>query len=59
MVRAALFFFVLALIALVFGATNFAGVSMDMGRLLLAVFLALAVISFLVSLITGRRPPLP
>ena len=56
MLRAALVFFVLALIAIIFGATGFAGVSMDIGRTLLGVFLVLAVISLLGGLITGRSP---
>jgi len=54
MLRAAILFFVLALVALLLGATGIAGVSMDIGRTLLFVFLVLAVISFVASLITGR-----
>jgi uncharacterized membrane protein YtjA (UPF0391 family) len=57
MLRAALTFFVLALIAMLFGATGFAGVSMEIGRTLLAVFLILAAISFLASLFSGRPKP--
>lgn len=56
MLRAALLFFVLALVAILFGATGFAGVSMEIGRTLLIVFLVLAVISFLGGMITGRNP---
>ncbi len=55
MLRAAIVFFVIALLAIVFGATGFAGVSMEIGKLLLGVFLALAVISFIISLATGKR----
>ncbi|RYZ94039.1 MAG: DUF1328 domain-containing protein [Proteobacteria bacterium] len=55
MLRAALGFFVLALIAIVLGAGNIAGVSMEIGKMLLFVFLALAVLSFVASLFTGRR----
>ena len=58
MLRAAIAFFVLALIAMVFGMTGFAGVSMDIGRSLLVVFLILAVISFVGGLLTGKRPNL-
>lgn len=54
MLRASIAFFVLALIAIIFGANNIAGVSMEIGKILLFVFLALAVISFVVSLLTGR-----
>ena len=60
MLRAAIIFFLIALIAMFFGANNIAGVSAQLGKMLLYVFLVLAVISFLVSLATGRRsgPPL-
>jgi uncharacterized membrane protein YtjA (UPF0391 family) len=54
MLRAAIGFFALALIAILLGANNLAGVSMEVGRLLLGVFLVLAVLSFVVSLISGR-----
>lgn len=57
MLRAAIAFFVLALISIIFGASGIAGVSMEIGKLLLFVFLALAVISFVVSLLTGRGGP--
>ena len=56
MLRAAIAFFVLALISIVLGANNLAGLSMEIGKVLLFVFLALAVISFVVSLLTGRSP---
>ena len=59
MLRAAILFFVIALVAMFFGMNNIAGVSADLGKLLLYVFLALAILSFLISLFTGRRsgPP--
>ena len=59
MLRAALVFFVLALVAMVFGATGVAGVSMDIGQTLLVVFLILAAIAFVGGLLTGRRPSIP
>lgn len=61
MLRAAIAFFVLALIAMVLGASGFAGMSMEVGRTLLFVFLVLAVISFVANLLTGKRggTPLP
>jgi uncharacterized membrane protein YtjA (UPF0391 family) len=59
MLRAALGFFVLALIAIVFGATGVAGVSMEIGRALLVVFLILAVISFVAGIVSGRGPRSP
>lgn len=55
MVRAALVFFVIAILAFVLGAYGIAGLSMEIGKILLFVFLALAVVSFLVSIITGRN----
>jgi len=59
MLRAALAFFILALVAILFGASGFAGVSMEIGKTLLVVFLVLAAISFVGSLVTGRRGTLP
>jgi len=56
MLRAALGFFVLALLAVVFGASGVAGVSMEIGRMLLIVFLILAVISFVIGIVSGRGP---
>ncbi len=59
MLRAAIVFFLIALVAMFFGMNGIAGISMEAGKILLWVFLALAVISFVVSLIGGRRsgPP--
>lgn len=56
MVRAAIVFFVLALIAMLLGAYGVAGVSMEMGKLLLITFLILAGVSLVVGLVSGRRP---
>ena len=60
MLRAAITFFIIALVAMFLGMNNIAGLSADAGKILLYVFLALAVISFLGSLFSGRRsgPPL-
>ncbi|MBS1972018.1 MAG: DUF1328 domain-containing protein [Bdellovibrionales bacterium] len=54
MLRAAIAFFILALVAFIFGANGIAGVSMEIGRILLGVFLILAVVSFIISLVSGR-----
>ncbi len=59
MLRAAIAFFILAIIAFVLGAGGVAGLSMEIGRVLLFVFLVLAVISLVVSLATGKKPRLP
>ncbi len=56
MLRAAIVFFVLGLVAILLGAGNIAGISIEIGQTLLAVFLILAVISLVASMITGRRP---
>ncbi len=56
MLRAALAFFVLALIAMFLGANGVAGVSLEAGKLLLMVFLVLAIVSGVVGLVSGRGP---
>ena len=60
MLRAAIIFFILGLISVLLGAYGIAGLSIEIGRILLAVFLVFAVISFIASIITGKnRVPLP
>jgi len=54
MLRAALVFFVLALIAMLIGATGVAWLSVEVARTLLWVFLVLAVISFAAGAFGGR-----
>ena len=56
MLRAAIAFFVMALVAMLLGAGGIAGVSMEIGRTLLYVFLVLAVVSLIISLVTGKGP---
>ena len=56
MIRAAIAFFIIAIVAFVLGASGLAGVSMEIGRTLLYVFLVLAVISFAWAMLTGRNP---
>lgn len=56
MIRAAIAFFILAIIAFVLGAYGIAGLSMQIGKILLVVFLVLAIISYLGGTITGRKP---
>jgi uncharacterized membrane protein YtjA (UPF0391 family) len=55
MLRAAIAFFILALVAMLLGVTGIAGLSMEIGKLLLMVFLILAVISFIAHLVTGGK----
>lgn len=54
MLRAAIAFFILAIIAFILGASGIAGMSMEIGKLLLTVFLVLAVISFIIDLVSKR-----
>lgn len=61
MLRAAITFFIIALLAMFFGMNNIAGISVELGKILLFVFLALAVLSFVISLASGGRrtgPPI-
>lgn len=55
MLRAAILFFIIGLIAMFLGMNNIAGISVELGKILLYVFLALAVVSFLGALVTGGR----
>lgn len=55
MLRAAIAFFVLGLVAILLGANGVAGLSIEVGKTLLFVFLILAVISFIASMVTGRK----
>jgi uncharacterized membrane protein YtjA (UPF0391 family) len=56
MIRAAIGFFILALVAIIFGANGVAGLSMEIGKIILAVCLILSALSFVTYLITGRKP---
>ena len=55
MLRAAIAFFVLGLVAILLGANGVGGLSLDIGKTLLFVFLILAVISYIASMVTGRK----
>ena len=55
MLRAAIAFFILAIVAFVLGANGVADLSMEIGRILLIVFLVLAVISFFINMIGKTR----
>lgn len=55
MLRFAIVFFLIGLVAVLFGANNIAGLSMEAGKMLLFVFLVLAVISGLFGILTGRK----
>jgi len=55
MLRWALTFLVVALIAALLGFTNIAGESMYIARILFFVFLVVFLVSLVYSLITGKR----
>jgi uncharacterized membrane protein YtjA (UPF0391 family) len=57
MLRAAIIFFIIGIVAMALGAGNVAGLSLEAGKILLGVFVVLAVISFLVSITTGGHGP--
>ncbi len=59
MLRAAITFFVLAIVAVLFGAYGIAGVSMEIGKLLLVVFLVFAVITFIGGMFQHRDHNIP
>lgn len=56
MLRLALVFLVVALVAAVFGFGLVANLSFDIAKLLFVVFLVLAVISFAAGALRGRAP---
>ena len=59
MLRWAMAFLIIALIAALLGFGNVAGTASGIAVTLFWVFVALFVISLLVSLVTGRRAPVP
>ena len=54
MLRAALGFFIFGIVALLLGAYNIGGISIDIGRTLLFVFLGLAFITTIAGLLVGK-----
>lgn len=56
MLRAAITLFIIGLVAMLFGMYNVAGVSIELGRILLFVFVGLAIVGFVIALVTDRRP---
>lgn len=59
MLRFALVFLVVALIAALLGFTGIAGESMYIAKILFFIFLILFVVSLIYSLVTGKSPPSP
>ncbi len=54
MLKAAITFFVIGIIAFVLGASNIGGYSIEIGKTFLIVFVIMAIISLLASLFTGK-----
>lgn len=59
MLKAAISFFILGIVAYIIGAGGIAGLSVEIGKALLFVFLVLALISFLFSLASGKKTGVP
>lgn len=57
MLKAVITFLVLAIIAGALGFTTVAGMSMDIAKILFFVFLVLFIISLIMSIFRGNRPP--
>jgi uncharacterized membrane protein YtjA (UPF0391 family) len=54
MLRAAMIFFVLGLLAYIFGSNEILGVSLNVGKLLLLVFLIFSFVSFVGGVSTSK-----
>ncbi len=59
MLRWALVFFIVALIAAVFGFGEIAAGAVAIARILFFVFIVLFLLSLIGAIATGRKPPLP
>ncbi len=59
MLRWSITFFIIALVAALLGFGNLAGAASGMASVLFWVFVVLFVLSLLVSLVTGKRTPVP
>ena len=55
MLKASIAFFLLAILAYIFGANSIAGFTLEIGRTLLFIFIFLSVISFIYSLFRGTK----
>ncbi|MDT0635722.1 DUF1328 domain-containing protein [Spectribacter hydrogenoxidans] len=54
----AITFFIVAIVAAVFGFGGIAAAATDIAKILFVVFLALFVVSVIFHLVRGRKPPL-
>ena len=59
MTRTAVVFFILALLSILFGSYGVAGITIELGKILLMIFLSLSLLSFIGSLMTGKKDQMP
>ena len=52
-------FFILAIVAAIFGFGGLAGTFAEIAKFIAVVFIVLFVASLIYSMVTGRRPPTP
>lgn len=57
MLRWALVFFVVAIVAALFGFTGLAGVATDFAKILFFIFIVLFLIGLVFGLVRGKAPP--
>jgi uncharacterized membrane protein YtjA (UPF0391 family) len=57
MVKAAFVFFVLGLFTIILGASGVGGLSMEIVRILLFVFVILTIVGFLITSLNGKKTP--
>lgn len=57
MLRAAIILFLIGILAFFLGANNLAGITFDLGRIVLFVFLVLAIAGFIISVFNGKENP--
>lgn len=55
MIKIAISFFILALVTFVFGAYGIAGLSMEIGRILVAAFVIISVVSLITGIVNNRK----
>jgi uncharacterized membrane protein YtjA (UPF0391 family) len=59
MLRWSLAFLIIAVVAAFLGLSGIAGLSVGIAKILFGVFIILFILSLLVHLLSGRRPPVP
>lgn len=58
MLRASISFFIIGIAAYILGAYHIAGLSIELGKILLFVFLVLSVLTFILNLFRGPKTKL-